>query len=291
MTSIKERGGKSETPQEKVTKNFIQNSSEDPCEESNLYSWMTFYVTGISSTSRAVCYFLLITYLSYAYFDDKLQSSFFMADPRNPFNLYFVKYAWGWTFSAVFLFMILSNYIQSGSWLSENAFRSGCRLAVGTLVWYLHARMLFPMIEEFSGVCEVSSLLSKKSCYLAGHFWRGFDISGHCFLLSWNNLFIVEECQMFFQKNRTLKRDRTGSGDTSEKQEKLNLLGYLQYLKYALAFLMLMGEMMMLFTAVYFHTLPEKIVGTLFGLLPWYIMYKMVYKKKWHPSYLLEEDK
>ena len=71
---------------------------------------------------------------------------------------------------------------------------------------------------------------------------------------------------MFHQTS--FKRDRT----TVRKK----LLGYLKILRYALAILMVMGDSMMILTAFFFHTLPEIIVGALFGMIPWCIMYKMV---------------
>ena len=27
--------------------------------------------------------------------------------------------------------------------------------------------------------------------------WKGFDISGHCFLLTWSNLFVIEEARAY----------------------------------------------------------------------------------------------
>merc|ERR1719283_147369 len=67
------------------------------------------------------------------------------------------------------------------------------RLAAGTLIWYWGARIIFPIIEEATGGCTTSQFLTKKSCYRAGFMWTGFDTSGHCFLLTFNNLFIMEE--------------------------------------------------------------------------------------------------
>merc|ERR1711915_520231 len=95
------------------------------------------YMTGISSLSRAIIYFTFIVYFSYNDYDQSSQSPSLMANAKNPLNLYFVKYAWGWTFTAVFLFMLLSNYLTSGTWISERTVKSSCRLAVGTLVWYV----------------------------------------------------------------------------------------------------------------------------------------------------------
>ena len=84
------------------------------------------YVSGISSSNRAILYFILITYISYNY---PMQSSSFIADAKNPLNQYFVKFAWGWTFSAVFLLMVLSNYITTGTWVNNKTFMSSCHRA------------------------------------------------------------------------------------------------------------------------------------------------------------------
>jgi len=233
------------------------------------------YMTGISSLCRAIIYFTFIVYFSYNDYDQSSQSPSLMANAKNPLNLYFVKYAWGWTFTAVFLFMVLSNYLTSGTWISERTVKSSCRLAVGTLVWYVFARIIFPYIEEATGVCPVSEFITKKDCYKQGLLWTGFDTSGHCFLLSWNNLFMVEESYIFFLNKNKLRRN--------------DLTPYMEILNYGLAFLMLMGELMMLFTSLYFHTMTEKVFGTLCGLLPWYFMYQVVYKNEWHPGFVQEK--
>ena len=39
--------------------------------------------------------------------------------------------------------------------------------------------------------------MNKAECLASGHRWKGFDISGHCFLLTWNNLFIIEEAKAY----------------------------------------------------------------------------------------------
>jgi len=239
------------------------------------------YISGISSSMRASLYFCLIMYISIFYSD--LQSTSYLADAKSFPNQYFVKFAWGWTFSAVFLFMLVSNYITTGSWFSDKTLKSSGRLVVGTIVWYVFARIIFPYIEEVTGVCEVSSLVTKRSCYMAGHFWRGFDISGHCFLLSWNNLFMVEESQGFFQNKKSMK---VAANRETQEGQKESFKHYLEYLSFGLAFLILLGEVMILCTSLYFHTFMEKLFGTLCGLGSWYLMYKKLYQGSWHPLYL-----
>jgi len=238
------------------------------------------YMSGISSSLRASLYFVLIMYISLFYSD--LQSTSYLANAKSFPNQYFVKFAWGWTFSAVFLFMFVSNYITTGSWFSDRTLKSSGRLVVGTIVWYVFARIVFPYIEEATGVCEVSGLVTKRSCYIAGHYWSGFDISGHCFLLSWNNLFMVEESQGFFQNRKSKKV--SVSQETQEGQQD-SFKPYLEYLSCGLAFLILLGEIMILCTSLYFHTFMEKLVGTLCGLGSWYLMYRKLYQGSWHPLY------
>lgn len=261
--------------------------------------------------NRAIIYLVFIIYFSFlSSSQDMKQSTSIWADAKNPFNQYFVKYAWGWTFSAVCLLMVLSNYISCGQWVSLRTVQSGCRLAVGTAVWYVFAVLLFNAVEEATGVCEVSEFVTKKSCYKAGYFWRGFDTSGHCFLLSWNNLFMVEEFQSLSNLNlgeeikdgnKTAQTEVTNSGEEEKKKAEENkddlksyLVPYLEYMTCFLAFLMMLGEVMMLCTSLYFHTFPEKILGIFFGLSSWYVIYNKVYmclfNGTWHPGHVLEKD-
>ena len=55
-----------------------------------------WYLTGISTSCRACLYLLVITSFSLM----SHHSSAYMAQADNFLNQYFVKFAWGWTFSA-----------------------------------------------------------------------------------------------------------------------------------------------------------------------------------------------
>ena len=61
------------------------------------------------------------------------------------------------------------------------------RLVVASAVW-LGVTSLFATIEAKTGLCEVTRFRGRDSCTAAGHLWRGFDLSGHCFLLIFCNL-------------------------------------------------------------------------------------------------------
>lgn len=121
------------------------------------------------------------------------------------------------------------------------------RLGVNTGVWYLFAVILFPAIQERTGVCSLSEHLTRYRCYKAGHSWSGFDISGHCFLLTWNNLVIIEEIKKL---------------DWSEMKEKSwALYRVSSAVTILLHGLMVIWETMMMATSLYFHSTIEKVLG------------------------------
>ena len=87
----------------------------------------------------------------------------------------------------------------------------------------------------------------KESCLASGHHWKGFDISGHCFLLTWNNLVIIEEIKKL---------------DWSEIKEKsLALYRVSSAVTILLHGLMVIWETMMMATSLYFHSTIEKVLG------------------------------
>ena len=81
-----------------------------------------------------------------------------------------------------------------------------------SLLWALSRWQLILHVPRAAGVCTLSSHVSRATCLQAGHAWTGFDASGHCFLLSWNNLFMVEE--FLLASSPIFSRD-TGSKVTS----------------------------------------------------------------------------
>ena len=117
------------------------------------------------------------------------------------------------------------------------------------------------------GVCPVSVYLTKRDCRLAGHSWTGFDVSGHCFLLCWNNLFMVEEFSRSYQQVFSSQHRDQGA----------ELRNWLKILCCFLCLLMLLGEIMLIFTSLYFHSFGEKLLGTCCGLGSWYFLYRVLY--------------
>eukprot|EP00092_Neocalanus_flemingeri_P007263 GFUD01007843.1.p1 GENE.GFUD01007843.1~~GFUD01007843.1.p1 ORF type:complete len:265 (-),score=55.53 GFUD01007843.1:91-885(-) len=229
-----------------------------------LLSPVRHYLYRPSPGARAVIYLLLVWLVSIFLFQE-ISNNFF-ANIKNPLNQYFVKYAWGWTLLPLSGLLILSSLSRQGTLLNTRSVPVWCRLLVCHAVWYIFAQLLFPSIEEATGVCEVSRLLTKRACRKEGFDWRGFDISGHCFLLTWNNLVIIEETKLVML---SLKGHKV-------RHSWLDLPIKCIYI--LLGLLMLLWEVMMFCTCLYFHTTTEKVLGTMCAIIPWLLLYKAVPK-------------
>jgi len=211
--------------------------------------------------ARAFTYLIIVWIVSIFLFQEV--SDNFFANIKNPLNQYFVKYAWGWTLYPLSCLVALSSLSKQGTILNTRSVHIFCRLVLCTAVWYSFAVVLFPHVEQATGVCEVSGLLTKRECRKNGFSWRGFDISGHCFLLTWNNLVIIEETKFLYRTK-----------EYKEKQTWLDL--GVKLVHGLLCVLLLLWEVMMFCTSLYFHTTTEKLLGTLCAILPWVLIYRVI---------------
>ncbi|XP_015685231.1 fat storage-inducing transmembrane protein 2 [Protobothrops mucrosquamatus] len=198
----------------------------------------------------------------------------YLSNKRNVLNVYFVKFAWAWTFSLLLPFISLTNYnvLQNILPVLVRLFS----LLVGTIIWYTGTRT-FLFIQDFTGGCYKSSSLavvlqelsSELQCLQAGGIWQQFDISGHSFLLSYCVLMILEEMAVmpsvkFFRGSR--------------------LHTMVNSLFFALACLTFIWLFMLLTTALYFHNFWDKFFGTFFGLSAWYGTYGFWYMSPFSPG-------
>ncbi|XP_029993883.1 acyl-coenzyme A diphosphatase FITM2 [Sphaeramia orbicularis] len=198
----------------------------------------------------------------------------YFSSSRNVLNVYFVKVSWGWTLLLLTPFLLLSNssFSRSVSFLGQRLLS----LVVATAIWYICTETFF-YIEDATGSCfqtntmdVVKEFSSKASCRRAGFHWIGYDISGHSFILAYSALFIVEETAPM----------------GSLKMASLSPLPrmVLNLLYVALNFIVILWVWMFACTSVYFHTLFDKLLGTLCGLLGWYLTYRVWYLKPLSPG-------
>ncbi|CAI9536000.1 unnamed protein product [Staurois parvus] len=192
---------------------------------------------------------------------------------RNFLNVYFVKLSWGWTLSLLLPFIGLTNYIVTRS--VPAVFRRIGTLLVGTIIWYVCTNF-FMYVENATGSCYVSEMQpenktehgDKRECIKSGGFWVGFDISGHSFLLPYCVLMILEEAAIL--------RD--------ERFKKHGMKPLIHALVVSLGLLVSIWALMFFCTSIYFHTPWQKIFGTFFGILSWYITYRWWYLKTLSPG-------
>lgn len=180
---------------------------------------------------------------------------------------YFVKVSWGWTLLLLTPFLLLSNspVSRSVSFLARRLLS----LAVATAVWYVCTETFF-YIEDATGSCfdtaasvPVKDFTSKASCRRAGFHWDGYDISGHSFILAYSTLLIVEE-------TAPMALVRTARLSTLPRM-------VLALLYVALNLIVVIWVWMFACTSVYFHDLSHKLLGTVCGLLGWFLTYRVWY--------------
>jgi len=166
---------------------------------------------------------------------------------------------------------------------------------------------------------KILSFKNKKNCIALGGKWvAGFDISGHAFLLVWCVFFITEEAKVIIgwdtirdsirleeHKRKLLAAPSTSNSNTDtstqssmieknlnhlqpEEFEKLTVLYkaydvYVKILLVSLTFLCILWDVMIVATAVYFHSMLEKVVGGSVGILMWFCCYKILYERNLIP--------
>uniref|UniRef100_A0A8C0UC81 Fat storage inducing transmembrane protein 2 n=1 Tax=Cyanistes caeruleus TaxID=156563 RepID=A0A8C0UC81_CYACU len=196
---------------------------------------------------------------------------------------YFVKVAWAWTLWLLLPFITLTTYELARSKFLYGRTKSALlvlrrlgALLVGTAVWYLCTE-LFIYVENLTGECSLQAkpgqpprlYASKRECHQDNGVWNGFDISGHCFLLSYCAMMILEEVAVL----EALSIDHS-----SKLRVVINVLFV------SLCFLTVIWVFMFLCTALYFHDFSQKLLGVLIGLSAWYGTYRFWYLKPFSPG-------
>ena len=159
--------------------------------------------------------------------------AFYPARKDNALNIYFVKLAWGWNLAL--LFPLLAVAAKSAiSFLASIA-----RLAIATGVW-------FGAVRLFDDVIQVK--------------FGGFDVSGHCFILVWGILVIVDEAGF------------VNSASTSKSTSAL-----VRSMLVFCALLVLLWDVMFLSTTMFYHTTAEKAAGVAVAVIAHVLLYRLIY--------------
>lgn len=238
----------------------------------------------------------------------------YFARSDNLFNVYFVKMGWAWTllFSIPFMFMTAS-IICCGN--QQRIIKNHLtRILIATGFWFGWTK-LFNIIENSNGWCNVQNYHTKSACLKAGYFWKGFDISGHAFILIYSSLILIEEARPIInwecikehirneEHNRMAATSSSGgagnsSSTTSTTSTTINPLRNLNdreikslkslYERYTpairtlfigMSVLQVLWDIMLVGTMLYYHNMLEKVLSGIFAILTWFFTYRAWYPK------------
>lgn len=231
---------------------------------------------------KAAIYWLIVVLGSFIHEFYPLPQSY-LSYRRNVFNVYFVKFSWGWTWTLLSLLSILCTAILT-SWNVVQMMRHYSRLLVATLGWFALTTM-FEYVEHFTGTCTGdASHNSKLTCHRNGYFWEGFDVSGHTFLLIYCCLTISEEIQVVKHLEKKIKESYNqqnpgskGSLSFSAKYWYKLLRPFIYVVFICTSLIMVLWEFMLVTTCIYFHTVLQKLLGAIIAIATWWGTYCYLY--------------
>jgi len=87
----------------------------------------------------------------------------------------------------------------------------------------------------------------------------------------------VESRKVSVKIDRTAKK--SGDGDSKQEEEEEEVEQPFAWSRLLLCLLMLVWDVMIICTSLYFHTFLEKVLGTMCGVWAWYFLYRVLYPK------------
>lgn len=172
-------------------------------------------------------------------------------DKRNLLNQWFVKIGWFWTNAFVLPLLFLT--IKTDD--RESVLKALLRVFVSSFLWYTSVN-LFQYIDTATG----------------------FDISGHTFLLMFSNLIISSELKLVDKlKAASASEKSSQSGDKRARSEDAEQRLFIA--KGTLLILSALWDFMLLQTALFYHTLIQKMIAAIWAMASWYILHVVFYHK------------
>ncbi|XP_026477936.1 FIT family protein CG10671-like [Ctenocephalides felis] len=213
---------------------------------------------------------------------------------NNIFNLYFVKIGWLWTLLLTVPFILLTAYTYCCGNRKQIMKNHLLRLGIATVFWLFFTKS-FNYIEVQYGYCKVKGFLTKSTCLRSGHVWNGFDISGHTFLLIYSSLILMEEAKAIIGWESI--RDHIRNEEHFRAQQQLQVSSnplrylndnelytlktsyskvtpYIRLLFISMTMLLVLWDVMLVSTMLYFHIMIEKFVAACLAILVWYFTYR-----------------
>lgn len=250
------------------------------------------------STNKRMFVYLVLLIVSLIGDFVKFRKIYF-ANSNTVLNQYFVKLGWFWTLLWSLSFLITTSKVfclNSRAKISKHAFR----LVVATFFWYFWTNS-FNRVEEYYGKCSGKGQ-TRSACKAAGHAWKSFDISGHVFILIYSTLVMISEArpiigwdtiQDVLRKEENVRQMGKSVGTTfsnlndSELQTLKTvykqMTPYIQVLFVIITLFVMIWELMLITTMMYFHSMPEKLLAGLVAMATWFVTYKLWYTSSFLP--------
>lgn len=229
----------------------------------------------------------------------------YLSRSDNILNQYFVKFAWGWNLLALVPYTMLTSFVYCCGDKQKILKQHIVRIIIATLFWWIWTTA-FNIIESTFGRCSMKGepYNSKQRCLKDGHYWNGFDVSGHCFILIYGSLTLIEESRSIINWDAIKDYIRLEEHQRSTKMnaENTNILKNLtpqqfQILKFTydkytpyirglfigITLLQILWDVMLVGTMVYHHIMIEKFLGGSMAILTWFFTYKFWYNS---PAFL-----
>lgn len=220
----------------------------------------------------------------------------YFARSDNALNVIFVKMGWAWTLAPTIPYLLLTTRVLCCRNTERMLKHHFLRLIIATAFWFVWTKS-FNLIESAYGRCNVRSFDTKSSCLKGGHFWNGFDISGHAFILIYSSLVLIEEARSINYWEsisvhlRNEEHDRaTGESSSTNPLRNLSETELQQvksdYTKYtpiinllflAMTALVLLWDLMLFSTIMYYHKMIEKIISAMVAVVTWFFTYRIWY--------------
>ena len=216
----------------------------------------------------------------------------YFANKNNLFNVYFVKLGWAWALALLGSFISLTSYVYCCA--NKNMIkRHLSRLAVSTVWWWV-CTTLFDYVHHITGFCDPVDGTDKWDCRSNGGTWIGFDISGHAFILVYTLMMISEEvCVMkdWAKITDVIKTEENGDAPKLTPEELTTLKDiyakftpYVRLATFLLTLFVILWNIMLLSTVLYFHNMPQKLLGMTFALMGWFMSYHGFYHTEFSPG-------
>lgn len=223
----------------------------------------------------------------------------YFARSDNLFNVYFVKMGWAWTLLLSSPLMFMVSYTVCCGDAKRLVKHHLPRIIIATLFWFFWTKS-FNVIENLYGRCKVRGFDNKSSCLKAGHFWNGFDISGHVFILIYSSLVLIEEARPIIGWDTIKEHIRNEEHDRAAGDKSItNPLRFLNDLEIQVlkklynqytpaiqvffigcAVLQLLWDVMLVCTMLYYHRMIEKLLSGMIAVGTWYVTYRVLYPAK-----------